>query len=227
MSELGHIDFAVLEVFFGAYGKVLAAGAALLVALISLAIWIFKIWHAQTLERILSRGALEVQQKDAALRLAAAGLVAQKEEIRQREKRLEEVRSAFSGKEHDLWCMRAPRKPSDYDIRIIRQRKKPIIMVANLKGGVGKTTLAANLAAYFSGSGKRVLLVNVDYQGSLSNMLLSADGVEQVPGGINDYSLRNLTLQLLNEWFTNLPMSCRGQQLYRRGMIWRRLRTDY
>lgn len=60
-----------------------------------------------------------------------------------------------------------------------RQRHKPIIMVANLKGGVGKTTLTANLAAFFSERGKRVLLIDCDYQGSLSNMLLSADGVRR------------------------------------------------
>jgi len=64
--------------------------------------------------------------------------------------------------------------------------QKPIIMLANLKVEYGKTTLAANLAAHFSAMGKRVLLVDVDYQGSLSNMLLSADGIADVPLGINE-----------------------------------------
>ena len=55
--------------------------------------------------------------------------------------------------------------PLSTDRALRRQRRSPIIMVANLKGGVGKTTLTANLAAYFSANGKRVLY-NVDYQGS-------------------------------------------------------------
>jgi chromosome partitioning protein len=93
------------------------------------------------------------------------------------------------GQEHDLWCLHAAQPPSGqkcYDALMTkRQRQKPVILVANLKGGVGKSTLVANLAAYFKEAGKRVLIIDGDYQGSLSNMLLAADGCDRVSPEIN------------------------------------------
>ena len=50
-----------------------------------------------------------------------------------------------------------------------------VVAVANLKGGVGKTTTVLNLAGFAGQMGKRVLAVDTDPQGSLTRVALPDD----------------------------------------------------
>jgi cellulose biosynthesis protein BcsQ len=55
----------------------------------------------------------------------------------------------------------------------LSERKVPIIAVLNLKGGVGKTTITANLAGLMAQKQKKVLVIDADYQRNLSMLLVT------------------------------------------------------
>lgn len=57
----------------------------------------------------------------------------------------------------------------------IQDRRQAIVSVLNLKGGVGKTTVTAQLGAAFARRGYRVLFIDLDLQGSLTDTLLPLD----------------------------------------------------
>lgn len=67
----------------------------------------------------------------------------------------------------------------------------PIITVANMKGGVGKTTLTANLTAYLDSKGKggkgaKILIIDFDYQGSLSQTVLASANISRMGSVVDD-----------------------------------------
>jgi chromosome partitioning protein len=69
-----------------------------------------------------------------------------------------------------VWLTAPIHPPENYSIWM---QGAKVLAIANLKGGVGKTTLTANLGAYFARDrGLRVLLIDLDFQGSLSSMAI-------------------------------------------------------
>lgn len=62
-----------------------------------------------------------------------------------------------------------------------------VISIINYKGGVGKTTLTANLGAYLAQRGKRILLVDLDPQSSLTYSFFTPDAVHRPRGTLKDW----------------------------------------
>jgi cellulose biosynthesis protein BcsQ len=62
-----------------------------------------------------------------------------------------------------------------------------IIAIANLKGGVGKTTLTANIGATYRRMGKRVLVVDLDHQTSLTGLCLNGEQIMDLRVGDGKY----------------------------------------
>jgi cellulose biosynthesis protein BcsQ len=69
-----------------------------------------------------------------------------------------------------IWTQSVMKNPPRFVAR--SERKTPIVSVLNLKGGVGKTTITANLAWALADRGYHVLLIDLDLQGSLSSLFL-------------------------------------------------------
>src|SRR5262245_5278472 len=99
-----------------------------------------------------------------------APLEAERDEARQQAERLEMQIAEITRFDGRLW-LRPPVGPVPA-FRPLAERKARVISVLNLKGGVGKTTITANLAATLATADRPALAIDLDYQRSLSMLLV-------------------------------------------------------
>jgi cellulose biosynthesis protein BcsQ/cell division protein FtsL len=125
-------------------------------------------------------GELQQERKRLALRLTRL-----KEERDRFERETKELEGRFveiSKIDQDVWLTGECRPESIPDFKARSERRTRFVTFVNLKGGVGKTTLVANLGAGFAssitGRASRVLLVDLDFQGTLSNMCVEGAFLE-------------------------------------------------
>jgi cellulose biosynthesis protein BcsQ len=95
---------------------------------------------------------------------------AERDDARQQAERLEQQIEDITRFDGRLW-LRPPTGPFP-SFRPRGERKAVIISVLNLKGGVGKTTLTANLTATLARADAPGLMIDLDYQRSLSMLLV-------------------------------------------------------
>jgi chromosome partitioning protein len=111
-----------------------------------------------------------------ALKIAAGvvslALVAMKAYTFGRDRVLKKVRALFVSEE-SLWD-RPTRRSLARHAKQLREGP-PVLTVENYKGGVGKSTMSANLTAYYDWLGLKVLLIDFDYQGSLTDSIIKTD----------------------------------------------------
>jgi chromosome partitioning protein len=87
-----------------------------------------------------------------------------------------------------------------------------IILIGSEKGGVGKSTLATNLSAFFAIQGKDVILVDADRQSTSANWV--QDRLESKKAKIDcvrQYDNIKSTLQSLNNRYDIVIVDCQGR----------------
>ncbi|MGL6096030.1 MAG: AAA family ATPase [Fimbriiglobus sp.] len=103
------------------------------------------------------------------IRILGEKLEERKQDLARTERRVRQA-LALDGR---LWAAKALQGVPKF--RPLADRRRAIVSVLNLKGGVGKTTITAHLGFAFARRGYRVLLIDLDLQGSLTGLLLPAD----------------------------------------------------
>jgi cellulose biosynthesis protein BcsQ len=115
------------------------------------------------------------QERDSALsslKVAVGKLEEKETETAKKEKNWQGMVHKTLETEGQIWLRPVKGKKAHQPVDL-PERKTPIVSILNLKGGVGKTTLTAFLGLALACRGWRVLLIDLDLQGSLSSLFLT------------------------------------------------------
>lgn len=147
----------------------LLAFVLLFIGLVGYTVWTILSWR-------------QIRHLKSDLRLAKNELKSANEEITTLRKRFQALDQRIDSQ---IWT--APDRHAMCKFAEKTTRKARFVAICNFKGGVGKTTFTLNLGVTLSLKGKRVLIVDLDWQGTLSKLA--------VPGEL-------LSRYRLNEWTT-------------------------
>jgi chromosome partitioning protein len=114
-------------------------------------------------------------------------LEAERDEARREVERLQQQVSDMTRFDGRLWLR--PPTGTVPRFRPLADRNAVVISVLNLKGGVGKTTITANLAATLATADAPVLVIDLDYQRSLSMLLVGDKRRKELHG--NQWSVQH------------------------------------
>lgn len=91
-------------------------------------------------------------------------------------------------------------------VRVVTRTAPVRIMVANAKGGCGKTTMATNLASYFTREGQVTALIDYDPQGSSMDWLQARDEKLPTINGVAAFQRLSPTTAT-KTWSLRVPVS--------------------
>lgn len=134
--------------------------------------------------------------RDKELEVQAEGLRTKDNEIKQLQDELEQekrerhqrfrriLQAAESDNPHISFTPPIPSAVPEF--KSMPERRFAIISIVNLKGGVGKTTTTAHLGVAFANKGYRVLLLDLDLQGTLTMLFIKELSIRKYTQSTNN-----------------------------------------